>query len=131
MDAPDADATVVSLRRKGDRLNSDHVRRTRHLLGLSPTNPPAASAKDATGFRPYKVSTVGQMTLPASARQRWGLGNGGRVEVADLGFAVVVLPEHGAAELGESWFSSGDLASEAEELLAATFQERGSRSGTS
>jgi hypothetical protein len=108
MDAPDADATVVSLRRKGDRLNSDHVRRTRHLLGLSPTNPPAASAKDATGFRPYKVSTVGQMTLPAS-----------------------VLPEHGAAELGESWFSSGDLASEAEELLAATFQERGSRSGTS
>lgn len=70
------------------------------------------------GFRRYKVSTVGQMTLPASVRQRWGLRGGGRVEVADLGFAVVIVPENGAASLARNAFSDDDLRAEADRLLA-------------
>ena len=54
---------------------------------------------DTKGFRLYKVSAVGQMTLPASARQRWGLKAGGRVSVADLGYAIVVVPERGTHQL--------------------------------
>lgn len=35
----------------------------------------------------------GQMSLPASTRHRWGLGNGGEVGYVDLGDAVVLIPE--------------------------------------
>jgi bifunctional DNA-binding transcriptional regulator/antitoxin component of YhaV-PrlF toxin-antitoxin module len=38
------------------------------------------------------VSKRGQFSLPASARRRWGLENGGDVEVFDLGHCVVMLP---------------------------------------
>ena len=33
----------------------------------------------------FRVSNRGQMALPAEARRRWNLGEGGSVEVADLG----------------------------------------------
>lgn len=33
------------------------------------------------------------MSLPASARHRWGLDDGGDVSFVDLGDAVVLLPE--------------------------------------
>lgn len=33
------------------------------------------------------------MSLPASTRHRWGLGNGGEVGYVDLGDAVVLIPE--------------------------------------
>jgi len=42
----------------------------------------------------FKVSERGQMALPADARRRWGLGEGGSVEVLDLGDALVILPAH-------------------------------------
>ncbi len=32
------------------------------------------------------------MALPAGARRRWGLADGGSVEVADLGDALVIVP---------------------------------------
>jgi hypothetical protein len=32
------------------------------------------------------------MALPASARRRWGLTEGGQVEVLDLGSTVVIAP---------------------------------------
>lgn len=32
------------------------------------------------------------MSLPASARRRWGLGHGGEVGHVDLGDAVVLVP---------------------------------------
>lgn len=32
------------------------------------------------------------MALPAAARHRWGLDDGGSVEVVDLGEALVVVP---------------------------------------
>jgi bifunctional DNA-binding transcriptional regulator/antitoxin component of YhaV-PrlF toxin-antitoxin module len=40
----------------------------------------------------YRVSNRGQLSFPASARHRWGIIDGGDVEVFDLGDAVVVLP---------------------------------------
>ncbi len=40
----------------------------------------------------YRVSERGQMTLPAEARRRWNLTEGGAVEIADLGTALVVVP---------------------------------------
>lgn len=39
-----------------------------------------------------KVSSRGQMSLPASARNRWGLDEGGDVGFLDLGDAVVLVP---------------------------------------
>jgi AbrB family looped-hinge helix DNA binding protein len=40
----------------------------------------------------YLVSKSGQMSVPADVRRRWGLTDGGRVLVIDLGEAVVLLP---------------------------------------
>lgn len=40
----------------------------------------------------YRVSERGQMALPAEARRRWNLVDGGSVEVADLGTALVIVP---------------------------------------
>jgi AbrB family looped-hinge helix DNA binding protein len=40
----------------------------------------------------FKVSGRGQMALPAEARRRWGLADGGAVEVADLGSSLLIVP---------------------------------------
>jgi bifunctional DNA-binding transcriptional regulator/antitoxin component of YhaV-PrlF toxin-antitoxin module len=40
----------------------------------------------------FKVSSSGQMCLPAAVRRRWHLEKGGRVEVLDLGFGVLTVP---------------------------------------
>ena len=40
----------------------------------------------------FLVSRSGQMSVPAAVRHRWGLDQGGRVTVIDLGDAVVILP---------------------------------------
>ncbi|MGH9185178.1 MAG: AbrB/MazE/SpoVT family DNA-binding domain-containing protein [Acidimicrobiales bacterium] len=40
----------------------------------------------------FRVSERGQMALPAEARRRWNLTDGGSVEVADLGDALVIVP---------------------------------------
>lgn len=40
----------------------------------------------------FLVSSSGQMSVPAAVRRRWGLTEGGRVTVIDLGDAVVLLP---------------------------------------
>ena len=39
----------------------------------------------------YKVPERGKMALPADARRRWNIADGGTVEVADLGNAVLVV----------------------------------------
>ena len=41
----------------------------------------------------YRVSASGQMSLPAGARHRWNLDQGGPVDVIDLGFGVLALPK--------------------------------------
>jgi len=40
----------------------------------------------------FRVSERGQMALPAEARRRWALVDGGTVEIADLGDALLVVP---------------------------------------
>jgi AbrB family looped-hinge helix DNA binding protein len=40
----------------------------------------------------FLVSKSGQISVPADVRRRWGLTDGGRVTVVDLGDAVVLLP---------------------------------------
>lgn len=40
----------------------------------------------------YQVSSSGQMSLPASARHRWHIDQGGPVDVIDLGFGVLTVP---------------------------------------
>ncbi len=43
----------------------------------------------------FKVSQRDQMALPAEARRRWNLTQGGAVEIADLGDALVIVPAGG------------------------------------
>ena len=57
------------------------------------------------GVQEYVVSSSGQMSLPASARHRWKLDDGGPVDVIDLGFAVLTVPQ------GEGSRLLGDLLS--------------------
>lgn len=45
-----------------------------------------------TATAEFLVSKSGQMSVPAEVRRRWGLTEGGRVTVIDLGDAVVLLP---------------------------------------
>ncbi len=40
----------------------------------------------------FRVSNRGQMALPVEARKRWGLEDGGSVEIADLGNALLIVP---------------------------------------
>lgn len=47
----------------------------------------------------FRVSASGQMSLPAPARHRWGLDEGGEVEVLDLGFGVLTVPKGEAGRL--------------------------------
>jgi len=47
----------------------------------------------------FKVSSSGQMSLPAAARHRWQLDGGGNVDVLDLGFGVLTMPAGYAARL--------------------------------
>jgi bifunctional DNA-binding transcriptional regulator/antitoxin component of YhaV-PrlF toxin-antitoxin module len=47
----------------------------------------------------FRVSSSGQMSLPAEVRRRWHLDDGGPVDVIDLGFGVLTLPAGGAARL--------------------------------
>ena len=61
-----------------------------------------------------RVSERGQMALPAQARHRWGLDDGGTVGWIDLGDAVMLVP--------------GGIAGVRHELLARADGE-GARSG--
>lgn len=56
----------------------------------------------------YLVSSSGQMSLPAAVRHRWRLDEGGPVDVLDLGFGVLTLPE------GEGRRLLGDVLSREE-----------------
>lgn len=47
----------------------------------------------------FKVSSSGQMSLPAAVRRRWRLEKGGRVDLLDLGFGVLALPAGEAGKL--------------------------------
>lgn len=40
----------------------------------------------------HRVSANGRLTLPTETRRHWGVAEGGAVEIADLGAALVVVP---------------------------------------
>lgn len=40
----------------------------------------------------HRVSANGRLTLPTETRRPWGVAEGGAVEIADLGAALVVVP---------------------------------------
>ena len=98
--------------------------RKQHLVVVpDETSPLPPRAGQTRGFRRYKVSSVGQITLPAAARQYWGIEHGGTVEVANLGFAVIVVPVKGAATLLDRWLSpelEEELSAESGPLLSAS-----------
>ena len=69
----------------------------------------------------YKVSERGQMALPAEARRRWGIAEGGTVEVADLGSALIIIPAGSGglrAMLGDAIAEAGGYASLAANVVA-------------
>ena len=47
----------------------------------------------------FRVSSSGQMSLPADVRHRWELDDGGPVDVIDLGFGVLTVPAGDGARL--------------------------------
>ena len=70
-----------------------------------------------------KVSGRGQMALPAQARHRWKLDEGGSVGWVDLGEAIVLVPgglralrrdllEHADWEGAKAGFGDPDLANQ-------------------
>lgn len=40
----------------------------------------------------FRVSARGQLSLPADVRRRWGIEDGGSVEMIDLGTSVLLIP---------------------------------------
>ena len=56
----------------------------------------------------FLVSKSGQMSVPAGVRRRWGLSDGGRVTVVDLGDAVVLLPPGARQKLLNEALSAQD-----------------------
>jgi AbrB family looped-hinge helix DNA binding protein len=56
----------------------------------------------------FLVSKSGQMSVPAGVRRRWGLTDGGRVTVIDLGDAVVLLPPGARSKLLDDGLSAED-----------------------
>ena len=56
----------------------------------------------------YLISRSGQMSVPAQVRHRWGLSDGGRVTVIDLGDAVVLLPPGARHKLLDDALSAAD-----------------------
>ena len=67
-------------------------------------------SRDVGEVRQYLVSSSGQMSLPAAARHRWDLDDGGPVDVIDLGFAVLTLPRGEGRRLLNDLVSSDDHA---------------------
>lgn len=58
----------------------------------------------------YLVSSSGQMSLPAAARHRWHLDDGGPVDVLDLGFGVLTAPKGTARKLLDDLVTSDQHA---------------------
>jgi len=70
------------------------------------------------GIAEFRVSERGQMALPSEVRRRWQMLDGGAVEIADLGDALLIVPGgHGGlrAMLQDSIEEAGGYAN-----LAAT-----------
>lgn len=56
----------------------------------------------------FLISSSGQMSVPAPARHRWGLADGGPVDVLDLGFGVLTVPAGTGRALLDDLLSADD-----------------------
>jgi len=74
-----------------EQLQLDGMERFKIPDGWLPTV--TVEMTDQPRFKDYRVSSVGQFTIPASARERWGLREGGTVNVFDVGGAIFIFPE--------------------------------------
>jgi len=45
-----------------------------------------------SAVRTARVSARGQLSLPAAARHRWGIEDGGELGVLDLGDSILLVP---------------------------------------
>lgn len=61
-------------------------------------------------MRRYVVSRSGQLSLPAAARHRWQLDDGGPVDVLDLGFGVLTVPTGDGRRLLDDLLPAADHA---------------------
>ncbi|MEO5841672.1 MAG: AbrB/MazE/SpoVT family DNA-binding domain-containing protein [Acidimicrobiales bacterium] len=75
------------------------------ILGKSTFLPSERGPVSAETFR---VSSSGQMSLPAAVRRRWHLETGGHVDVVDLGFGVLTVPAGHAARLLDNLLPADD-----------------------
>lgn len=66
----------------------------------------------------YLVSRSGQMSVPANVRHRWGLTDGGRVTVVDMGDAVVLLPPGARRKL-----LAGAMSAEEHQRFVASLED--------
>ena len=73
-----------------NRLTGGHGKALR-LQGILVNSPCRLYDRDMS-IAEFRVSDRGQMALPAEARRRWHLSDGGSVEVADLGDALLIVP---------------------------------------
>ena len=89
--------TGVIVRRSFDRLGYTSGDRIRQ-----PPCGPGYSSRQR-----YKVSPIGQLSLPAVTRRAWGIDRGGLVELAVIRGAVIILPLGGASELLREWSGTG------------------------
>ena len=54
------------------------------------------------GVRRCVISASGRLSLPADVQSRWNLDDGGPVDVIDLGFGVLAVPDgKGRSLLGD------------------------------
>ena len=58
----------------------------------------------------YRVSSSGQMSLPAAVRRRWNLQDGGPVDVLDLGYGVLTVPKGDGRRLFDDLLSREEHA---------------------
>jgi len=68
----------------------------------------------------FKVSSRGQLSLPADIRRRWGIQDGGDVEIADLGDSLLIVPG-GDGTLRKAVF--GAISHEAYQEYVATIDD--------
>jgi len=72
--------------------------------------------ESVSGIQEYLVSSSGQMSLPAAARHRWQLDQGGPVDVLDLGFGVLTVPKGEGRRLLNDLLSGEEHAERARAL---------------
>jgi bifunctional DNA-binding transcriptional regulator/antitoxin component of YhaV-PrlF toxin-antitoxin module len=62
------------------------------------------STKTTPEFAPYKISTSGQISLPAKLRRRWDVGEGGFIETLYFGPGMLIIPLSTSKTLLEASF---------------------------